>query len=442
MESKRTLTHSEIEDMVSFVTPNKAIPADISEKITSQIKEKLRAQLTSIEIYPSLIPSLRTQLQKQYVSTQVQAGESVGIITAQSIGERQTQQTLNTFHSSGLVVKTVITGVPRFSELLNATKKPKAVSCNVFFHEKNASIGELREHVGRHLKEITVGSLIQTTKTFSTPQKEEWYAIYTLIHGDAYKKYGWGLRLVLKKDMLFEYSIELRELKELIETAYSDVVCVYSPNNCATVDIYFDTTHITNEEEMYEDDDEARIVYLEEIVLPLLSKLKVFGVDGVSEIFYTKREKEWMVETENGSLKKLLGVSIIDKKRTTSNNMWDIYECFGIEATRQFLIDEFKQVVSSDGTFVNECHMSLLVDVMTQSGTIISISRYGMKKEGSGPMAKASFEESLDNFLKAGVYGEKETTNGVSASIMLGKLAKFGTGICDVRVDVDAILRE
>lgn len=442
MESKRALTDSEIESLLSFITPNKAIPADISEKITSQIKQKLRAQLLTIEIYPSLIPSLQMQLRKQYVSTQAQAGESVGIITAQSIGERQTQQTLNTFHSSGLVVKTVITGVPRFSELLNATKKPKAISCNVFFNEKNTSIAELREYVGRSLKEVTIGTLLKKSKTFSSTQREEWYSIYTLIHGDAYKKYSYGLRLSLKKEVLFEYSIELREIKELIETAYSDVVCVYSPNVLSTVDVYFDTTHITNEDELYENDDEARIVYLEEIVLPLLIKLKIFGVDGVSEIFYTKREKEWMIETENGHLKKLLGVPIVDKKRTTSNNMWDIYECFGVEATRQFLIDEFKQVVSSDGTFVNECHMSLLVDVMTHSGGIISISRYGMKKEGSGPMAKASFEESLDNFLKAGVYGEKETTNGVSASIMLGKLAKFGTGICDVRVDVDAILRE
>ena len=77
---------------------------------------------------------------------------------------------------------------------------------------------------------------------------------------------------------------------------------------------------------------------------------------------------------------------------------------------------------------------------MTFSGTITSISRYGMKKETCGPMAKASFEESLDNFLRAGVFGEKETTDGVSASIMLGKIAKFGTGICDIKYDIKKML--
>jgi DNA-directed RNA polymerase II subunit RPB1 len=119
--------------------------------------------------------------------------------------------------------------------------------------------------------------------------------------------------------------------------------------------------------------------------------------------------------------------------------MWEIYNVFGIEATRQFLISEFMDVVTSDGTFVNKSHVELLVDMMVYTGTIISISRYGQKKVGSGPLSKASFEESLENFLKAGLNGEKETTDGVSASIILGKLPKTGTGVFDLKVDIDKI---
>ena len=33
--------------------------------------------------------------------------------------------------------------------------------------------------------------------------------------------------------------------------------------------------------------------------------------------------------------------------------MWEIYEIFGIEATREFLIEEFTKVISADGTFIN-----------------------------------------------------------------------------------------
>ena len=55
--------------------------------------------------------------------------------------------------------------------------------------------------------------------------------------------------------------------------------------------------------------------------------------------------------------------------------------------------------VSSDGTYINERHVKILVDIMTHHGTISSVSRYGMKKDNTGPIAKASFEQSLDNFI-------------------------------------------
>jgi DNA-directed RNA polymerase beta' subunit len=121
--------------------------------------------------------------------------------------------------------------------------------------------------------------------------------------------------------------------------------------------------------------------------------------------------------------------------------MWEIYERFGIEATRQFLIEEFMDVVSSDGTYVNSSHVELLVDLMVYTGSIISISRYGQKKVSSGPLSNASFEESLENFLKAGLNGAKETTDGVSAAIILGKMPKIGTGVFDLKVDIKKLLQ-
>ena len=436
MSKKIKLSIEQIEDLIDFIVPRKGIPEEIADDICERNREKFIKQLESIEIYEEVIPHLKEELRKQYYSSLVQAGESVGIITAQSIGERQTQQTLNTFHSTGLAVKTVITGVPRFSELLNATKDPKAVSCNVYFNEKTESIQSLRKHVGKNLRQLNFGDFIEKWETFNKGQTGEWYEMFEMMKSNKHKKYDWGIRFYLKKDVLYEYEIKLYEICEKIDEIYSDAICVFSPDYTGIVDIYIDTTEITNEDEVYESDEEAKQVYLEEIMAPTLQRMKLFGIEGVKEIFYEKKGKEWMVETEGSNLKKILGLSKVDKKRTISNNMWDIYECFGVEATRKFLIDEFKSVISSDGTFVNDCHATLLVDVMTYSGSIISISRYGMKKEGSGPMAKASFEESLDNFLKAGIYGEKETTNGVSASIMLGKMAKFGTGVCDIKVDI------
>ena len=62
-----------------------------------------------------------------------------------------------------------------------------------------------------------------------------------------------------------------------------------------------------------------------------------------------------------------------------------------------------------------------------------------MRAEGSGALSKASFEETLDNLLNAAVYGERECTDGVSASIICGKLGKFGTGVCELKVDMSKL---
>ena len=173
--------------------------------------------------------------------------------------------------------------------------------------------------------------------------------------------------------------------------------------------------------------------------MPLLLEYTVAGIEGIKDFFYSKFMKDgkthWFIETQGSNFLKLMAHPKIITSDLISNNMWDIYTNLGIEAAREFLIQEFKNVVSSDGTYINERHVMLLVDIMTATGTISSISRYGIKREKSGPLAKASFEESLENFLKAGVFGDTEPAKGVSASIMCGKRSSIGTGLCSLIFD-------
>ena len=88
---------------------------------------------------------------------------------------------------------------------------------------------------------------------------------------------------------------------------------------------------------------------------------------------------------------------------------------------------------------INTCHAMILVDRMTHNGTISSITQYTMKKEESGPMGKASFEETMDNFLNATAEGDKEPTEGVSAYIICGKRASVGTGMIKLSIDIASL---
>ena len=63
---------------------------------------------------------------------QVEVGESVGIIAAQSIGEPGTQLTMRTFHTGGVAGADITQGLPRIQELFEArTPKGKAIIADV-----------------------------------------------------------------------------------------------------------------------------------------------------------------------------------------------------------------------------------------------------------------------------------------------------------------------
>ena len=91
----RLLTQPEIENMLNFIQPQKGIPYDTAMSVVNIQKERLRVQLKTQKVYPEIIPALKDEIEKVYYSSIIDPGESVGVICAQSIGEKQTQTTLN-----------------------------------------------------------------------------------------------------------------------------------------------------------------------------------------------------------------------------------------------------------------------------------------------------------------------------------------------------------
>ncbi len=87
---------------------------------------------------------------------------------------------------------------------------------------------------------------------------------------------------------------------------------------------------------------------------------------------------------------------------------------------------------------MNYRHVALLVDFMVQSGTLMPIDRHGINRGDIGPLAKCSFEQPVDNLVRAAVFRETDKVHGVSASIMLGQVARCGTGDGDIVLDEDA----
>ncbi len=81
--------------------------------------------------------------------------------------------------------------------------------------------------------------------------------------------------------------------------------------------------------------------------------------------------------------------------------------------------------------------MALLCDRMTYNYKTVSVVRHGINKDDIGPIAKASFEETPDMFLKAALTGELDMMRGISANIMCGQQGLYGTNAFQVVLDMD-----
>jgi DNA-directed RNA polymerase II subunit RPB1 len=71
---------------------------------------------------------------------------------------------------------------------------------------------------------------------------------------------------------------------------------------------------------------------------------------------------------------------------------------------------------------------------------MVSIFRHGINNDDIGAIAKASFEETPEMFLKAAKHGELDNMKGVSANIMCGQEGYYGTNCFKVLADNDFLM--
>lgn len=435
----RLLTKHEINYILNKIDPLQAIPKVIANSICKIQRKAIKDQLKQIKIYPRQIPKLGETIFRQYIKTLVDAGESVGGICAQSVGERQTQLTLNSFHMAGMIVSTVTTGVPRFMEIIDANYSPLTSSSVIYTKNQHPTIQSLRNEVGSSIVGVTLSNLIIDYDIISNPKPRKWYKIYEKIYSPVYKNHtSYMLTCKLNLVEMFRYGLTMEMIKTKIEL-FSDIFCVISPLSEAIIDIYVDQSNINLGEFTGIKEEDKIKIYLRQVCYPEIKNIYLCGIPSIEKMYYKKGKMDWYLETVGTDLEKVLSLPFVDTTKTYSTCMKEILVCLGIEATREFLIQELKTIISSDGTSVNERHISLLVDFMTQSGNITAITRNGARSHDTGFLSKMSFEEVLGNILSAGVYGKSDPIEGVSSSIIAGKMGNYGTGMCDLVLDIDKL---
>ena len=96
--------------------------------------------------------------------SEVEVGEAVGTIAAQSIGEPGTQLTMRTFHTGGVAGDDITQGLPRIQEIFEA-RNPKGVAV---VSEVAGEVIEITEDPSDRTKEVIVKGTTDT-RTYSVP---------------------------------------------------------------------------------------------------------------------------------------------------------------------------------------------------------------------------------------------------------------------------------
>mgnify|MGYP000042854019 CR=1 FL=1 len=116
----------------------------------------------------ALFDELMRDIRFRYIQSQVHAGEMVGALAAQSIGEPTTQLTLNTFHSAGTAKANATSGVPRIEELLSASSNPKRPSNTIYLQpDINSQDGAVNKM--KQIQKTTLRDIAKSVKIFYDP---------------------------------------------------------------------------------------------------------------------------------------------------------------------------------------------------------------------------------------------------------------------------------
>jgi DNA-directed RNA polymerase II subunit RPB1 len=162
------------------------------------------------------------------------------------------------------------------------------------------------------------------------------------------------------------------------------------------------------------------------------SQSRVIEYDDVGHVNYNK---QYVIYTRGVNIPGLRNIKGINNYKTITTDIVQLYNYYGIEATRTALINEIKQIVEG----VNFQHISILVDVMTNTGDLTSIDRHGINKLDTDPLSRASFEKTVEQLIAAAVFGEVDSMRSVSSRIMVGRVIEGGTGLPRILMDTNIL---
>lgn len=379
-------------DMIDEINETENLGIDFADSYIEDLAEHyISKNLTDDELRKLII-----KLKQAYDRAHVEAGEAVGTVAAQSVGEPGTQMTMRTFHYAGVTELNVTLGLPRLIEIVDAREKIKTPTMDIYFTEDKRDDEEFVRTLANKIGKSTINDILSD---------------FNLNYGTM------EVEAVLDNKKIAEKRLDREEIDAKILKAFKKATI--NGDNIVLSSTKTDSDFIIRDLRILADK---------------FRDLQITGIKNIGRVII-RRDEEWIIHTEGSNLKKVLSMEGIDQVRTTTNNIHEIGQVLGIEAARRSIINEAQKTLSEQGLSVDVRHIMLVADIMTSEGVVKSIGRHGISGEKSSVLARAAFEETGKHLLHASIRGEVDDLTGIIENIIIGQPIPLGTGSIGVKMD-------
>jgi DNA-directed RNA polymerase subunit A" len=369
--------------------------ADIEEerRLPPRVIEELQSKVTNLDITKKEFDTICDNVIDSYERSLVEPGEAVGTVAAQSIGEPGTQMTLRTFHYAGVAELSVTQGLPRLIEIVDARNNPSTPTMKIHLIDAQAGDRNEAKAIARNIEMVLVESVASNISID-----------------------------LLRQAIDIRFDPELMEDKDLTVEAVAEAI----------------QEKIKAKGEV-EPGENTIFVYPANESLAELQKLsekirevRVKGINDVTHVVIRKEADGYVLYTEGSNLQDALEIAGVNPHKIYTNNLREIFQILGIEATRNAIIQESMNVLNEQGMDVDVRHIVLVADMMTADGTIRQIGRHGISGSKNSALARAAFEVTIKHLLGAGIAGTRDPLRGITENVILGQLIPLGTGAIDL----------
>lgn len=398
---------------------------------------------------------------------------------------------VDTFHLSGVASKSNVTrGVPRIEEILRLTKSQKNSSMTVFLKELDRENQDKANYYSKFIEHTKLVDVVKNMQICFDPNES-----VSSIHEDdmllkQYREFEtmiqeclggatttelativphrskWIVRMEIDREKMLDKNITMDDIHLAIKQSKEGehITCVFSDYNQDKLifrirmnsAIFAKKKKAKGLAQTLDQSDE--IYLLKNFQDNVLNNIVLRGITGVENVIprklkdlksimveksdgkFSERKDIWILDTTGTNLLHTLALDYIDPNNTYSNDIQEMFDVFGIEVARQVIYNEFEEVMSSSGVYIDYHHLSVLADRMTNTYNMVAIYRSGLLKDNVGIISKSTFEEHANILMNASKHAEFDNMRGVSANVMTGQYGFYGTNSFNVLLDTKKVM--